>query len=42
MLRVGGFLREVGHIVRSSHERWDGSGYPDGLAGGHSARGADR
>jgi HD-GYP domain-containing protein (c-di-GMP phosphodiesterase class II) len=31
--RVGGFLREVGMIVRGSHERWDGAGYPDGLAG---------
>ena len=30
---VGGFMREVGQIVRSSHERWDGKGYPDGLAG---------
>ena len=31
--RVGGRLRDVGVIVRSSHERWDGGGYPDGLAG---------
>src|SRR6202035_3419716 len=26
-------LRPVARIVRSSHERWDGAGYPDGLAG---------
>jgi diguanylate cyclase (GGDEF)-like protein len=26
-------LRPVAVIVRSSHERWDGCGYPDGLAG---------
>jgi putative nucleotidyltransferase with HDIG domain len=31
--RVGGVLAEVGRIVRSSHEHYDGSGYPDGLAG---------
>jgi putative nucleotidyltransferase with HDIG domain len=31
--RVGGVLTEVGRIVRSSHEDYDGSGYPDGLAG---------
>jgi HD-GYP domain-containing protein (c-di-GMP phosphodiesterase class II) len=24
-------LRRIGEIVRSTHERWDGSGYPDGL-----------
>ena len=26
-------LKEVGRLVRHSHERWDGGGYPDGLAG---------
>ena len=31
--RVGGVLAEVGRIVRWSHERWDGGGYPDGLVG---------
>jgi putative nucleotidyltransferase with HDIG domain len=32
--RVGGTLHEVGRVVRASHERFDGGGYPDGLAGG--------
>jgi HD-GYP domain-containing protein (c-di-GMP phosphodiesterase class II) len=31
--RVGGVLGDVGRIVRASHERWDGTGYPDGIAG---------
>jgi HD-GYP domain-containing protein (c-di-GMP phosphodiesterase class II) len=31
--RVGGVLGNVGHLVRSCHERYDGGGYPDGLAG---------
>jgi HD-GYP domain-containing protein (c-di-GMP phosphodiesterase class II) len=31
--RVGGLLGRVGAIVRNCHERWDGKGYPDGLAG---------
>jgi HD-GYP domain-containing protein (c-di-GMP phosphodiesterase class II) len=31
--RVGGLLGSVGLVVRASHERYDGGGYPDGLAG---------
>jgi HD-GYP domain-containing protein (c-di-GMP phosphodiesterase class II) len=31
--RVGGLLGEIGKIIRSCHERHDGTGYPDGLAG---------
>ena len=33
LTQVGGVLATVGHFVRSSHERFDGTGYPDGLAG---------
>jgi putative nucleotidyltransferase with HDIG domain len=31
--RIGGLLSRVGVVVRASHERFDGGGYPDGLAG---------
>ncbi|MEA2431125.1 MAG: hypothetical protein QOI19_1598 [Thermoleophilaceae bacterium] len=31
--KVGGFMRDVGLIVRASHESFDGRGYPDGLVG---------
>ena len=34
MLRqVGGRIASIARIVRASHERWDGGGYPDGLMG---------
>jgi two-component system, cell cycle response regulator len=33
MLSAAPALRPVAEIVRSAHERFDGSGYPDGLAG---------
>jgi diguanylate cyclase (GGDEF)-like protein len=33
ILAVAPALAHVGLLVRASHERWDGTGYPDGTAG---------
>jgi two-component system, cell cycle response regulator len=33
ILNVAPALRVVAYLVRASHERWDGKGYPDGLTG---------
>jgi two-component system cell cycle response regulator len=33
ILNAAPALRPVAQIVRATHERWDGRGYPDGLAG---------
>ena len=40
ILNVAPALRQVASLVRSSHERWDGQGYPDRLAGTASPLGA--
>jgi two-component system cell cycle response regulator len=40
ILSAAAALRPVARIVRSTHERWDGTGYPDGLAGSDIPRGA--
>lgn len=33
ILRKVKILQHVAHVVRHHHERWDGAGYPSGLAG---------
>ena len=40
MLRAAPALRSIAELVRSSHERWDGGGYPDRLAGDEIPLGA--
>ena len=40
MLAEMDFPGEVGPMVRSHHERWDGQGYPDGLSGDQIPRAA--
>jgi two-component system, cell cycle response regulator len=33
ILSAADSLGPIGRVVRASHERWDGAGYPDGLEG---------
>jgi diguanylate cyclase (GGDEF)-like protein/putative nucleotidyltransferase with HDIG domain len=40
ILSAAAALRPVAQLVRSSHERWDGGGYPDGLRGTEIPRGS--
>jgi diguanylate cyclase (GGDEF)-like protein len=40
ILRSAPALAPIAPLVRSSHERWDGHGYPDGLRGDESPIGA--
>jgi two-component system, cell cycle response regulator len=40
ILQAAPALRSVARLVRSSHERWDGVGYPDGLRGDEIPLGA--
>jgi diguanylate cyclase (GGDEF)-like protein/putative nucleotidyltransferase with HDIG domain len=40
ILNAAAALRPVARIVRASHERWDGTGYPDQLSGTAIPRGA--
>ncbi len=40
ILAAASALRPIARIVRASHERWDGAGYPDGLRGSAIPRGA--
>jgi two-component system, cell cycle response regulator len=40
ILNVAPALQPVAALVRASHERWDGNGYPDGTAGEEIPQGA--
>jgi two-component system cell cycle response regulator len=40
ILNVAPALQPVAVLVRASHERWDGKGYPDGTSGNEIPRGA--